>query len=278
MVRDEAIELLTHATLKTADWIGRRYWRHFQIRRRRSPSAPSVKIIAHRGAWKSSGLIENTLPALNAAVAAGCWGIEFDVRPLRDHTLVVHHDDSLARTFGRPLHLSQISFAHLRHEVPLIPTLEEVIAALRGKVHLLIELKGTKADWPKQTIAQLDALLNAQQCGHDFHLMGLDPELLRHVVQHCPHFKTGIVGIATTNVQDVSNVVLKENWAAFTAHWLLMSQSLIDTHHQQGQLCGTGYADSKEVFNREYARDTDWIFTNHGHEAPSWLDEKSRSQ
>ncbi len=263
--------------MTAADWIGRLYWRHFKIEKQRSPHVPPVKIIAHRGAWKLSGLIENTLPALLAAAKAGCWGVEFDVRALRDGTLVVHHDDSLVRTFGRELRLSQISLSHLRHEAPLIPTLTEVIEALGGQVHLLIELKGNSSDWSPELLAKLRTELGGLSCARDFHLMSLDTELLQSVTNQIPEYRTGIVGIATTEIQSVSAVVQREKWAALTGHWLLLTQATIDAHHKKSQLCGTGYADSKEVFLRECTRDIDWIFTNHGHEAPTWLDAKSRS-
>lgn len=262
--------------MTAADWIGRLYWRHFKVRKQRSPLAPPVKIIAHRGAWKISGLIENTLPALLAAAKAGCWGVEFDVRPLKDGTLVVHHDDSLDRTFGRELRLSQISLSHLRHEAPLIPTLTEVIEALGGQAHLMIELKGNSSDWSPELLAKLRTELGGLSCARDFHLMSLDIELLQFVTNQIPEYRVGIVGIASTDIQSVSEIVQREKLAALTAHWLLLSQATIDSHHKSNQLCGTGYADSKEVFLRECARDIDWIFTNHGHVAPTWLEAKSR--
>ncbi|MBK7892759.1 MAG: glycerophosphodiester phosphodiesterase [Bdellovibrionales bacterium] len=276
MARDEIVDLLSQTGMTAADWIGRLYWRHFKIRKQRSPHMPPVKIIAHRGAWKLSGHIENTLPALLAATKAGCWGVEFDVRALKDGTLVVHHDDSLVRTFGRELRLSQISLSHLRHEAPLIPTLTEVIQALGGQAHLMIELKGSSNDWEQAQLTQLQTQLSGLTCGRDFHLMSLDTKLLQFITEQVPEYRMGIVCIATTEIQSVSEVAQREKWAALTAHWLLLPQTTIDSYHKRNQLCGTGYADSKEVFLRECARDIDWIFTNHGHVAPTWLEAKSR--
>lgn len=276
MARDEIVDLLSQTGMIAADWIGRLYWRRFKIKRRRSPHLPPARIIAHRGAWKLPGLIENTLPALLAARNVGCWGVEFDVRALKDGTLVVHHDESLVRTFGRELRLAQMSLSHLRHEAPLIPTLTEVIQALGGQVHLMIELKGNSSDWSSELLTKLRTELGGLSCARDFHLMSLDTKLLQKVTEHFPEYRTGIIGIATTEIQAVSEVVQKEKWAALTAHWFLLSQATIDSYHRNGQVCGTGHADSKEVFLRECARDVDWIFTNHGHEAPTWLEAKSR--
>lgn len=50
------------------------------------------KVIAHRGAWKSQGLPQNSLASLREAVRLGCEGSEFDVWMTADDVLVVNHD------------------------------------------------------------------------------------------------------------------------------------------------------------------------------------------
>ncbi len=50
------------------------------------------KIIAHRGAWKSNALPQNSIASLREAVRLGCEGSEFDVWMTADEVLVVNHD------------------------------------------------------------------------------------------------------------------------------------------------------------------------------------------
>ncbi len=50
------------------------------------------KVIAHRGAWKNSGLPENSIAALQQAVKLGCSGSEFDVHMSSDSVIFVSHD------------------------------------------------------------------------------------------------------------------------------------------------------------------------------------------
>ncbi|GAB2532938.1 glycerophosphodiester phosphodiesterase [Rufibacter soli] len=50
------------------------------------------QVIAHRGAWKNTGAPENSLAALQHAIALGCRGSEFDVHMSSDSVLFVHHD------------------------------------------------------------------------------------------------------------------------------------------------------------------------------------------
>ena len=40
----------------------------------------ACKIVSHRGEHDNRRVFENTLAAFDAAAAAGCWGLEFDVR------------------------------------------------------------------------------------------------------------------------------------------------------------------------------------------------------
>mmetsp|Transcript_16165 Transcript_16165/g.43529 ORF Transcript_16165/g.43529 Transcript_16165/m.43529 type:complete len:358 (+) Transcript_16165:48-1121(+) len=56
----------------------------------------SMAIIGHRGA--SALHPENTVASLRAALDAGAHGVEFDLQQLADGTLVLLHDETLART------------------------------------------------------------------------------------------------------------------------------------------------------------------------------------
>lgn len=50
------------------------------------------KVIAHRGAWKTQGLPQNSIASFREAVRLGCEGSEFDVWMTSDEVLVVNHD------------------------------------------------------------------------------------------------------------------------------------------------------------------------------------------
>lgn len=61
---------------------------------------PAQWLVAHRGDQSESQ--ENTLPAFQAAAAAGARYIECDIQFGRDLQPVVFHDHHLGRLFGRP--------------------------------------------------------------------------------------------------------------------------------------------------------------------------------
>lgn len=102
---------------------------------------------AHRGLFNNNaGIPENSLSAFSEAIRAG-YGIELDVHITSDKKLVVFHDDYTHRMCGEKLKiekstLAQLSGLNLLGTDEKIPTLEEFLALVGGKVPLIIEIKG----------------------------------------------------------------------------------------------------------------------------------------
>ena len=101
---------------------------------------------AHRGLHDNkNGVPENSLSAIRKAVEAG-YGIEFDVQLTQDRIPVVFHDETLKRVCGLEGNVRDYTYAELS-QFPLlgtdecIPTLQEVLDEVDGKVPLIIEIK-----------------------------------------------------------------------------------------------------------------------------------------
>ena len=110
----------------------------------RSPFAG--KFYAHRGIHDNHSMNpENSLAAFLLALEKG-YGIELDVQLTKDHVLVVFHDHTLHRACGSKEKVSNLTYEELK-KYPLfqskqvIPTLEDVLKLVNGKVPLIIELK-----------------------------------------------------------------------------------------------------------------------------------------
>jgi glycerophosphoryl diester phosphodiesterase len=69
-------------------------------------------IIGHRGA--SAVAPENTMAAFREAIAAGCDGIEFDVRLTRDGVPVIIHDNTLQRTAGLAARVADLTWTEMK--------------------------------------------------------------------------------------------------------------------------------------------------------------------
>jgi glycerophosphoryl diester phosphodiesterase len=97
-------------------------------------------IIGHRGA--SAVVLENTMPAFEAAIAAGADGIEFDVHLSRDGVPVIIHDETLQRTHGVRRRVADLAANELREiGVPSLSQFFELMA--RNDLLLCLEIKGS---------------------------------------------------------------------------------------------------------------------------------------
>ena len=106
----------------------------------------TARPIAHRGYHDAScGRPENSIAAFEAAIAAS-YAIECDLHPSADGVPMVFHDLSLKRLTGDPRSVREVSAAalgdlRLAGTPEWIPTLDELLALVAGRVPLVLELK-----------------------------------------------------------------------------------------------------------------------------------------
>ena len=215
---------------------------------------PRAKIIAHRGAWDRQN-IENTMQAFERARTLGAWGIELDILFTKDNVAVVHHDPDLTRCHRHPGVLRDMSFKDLRTNVPAVPTLEEVLA-LRN-LHFMVEVK--KALSPDQ-ITVLQRQFSELEPIKDFHLLALHPELVR---PNSSMPREAWILVGDVNLKSCARISMERGLGGVAGHYLFMTNSLIAQLHQRGQKAGSGFLSTHNLFNREWVRGVDWVFTNH---------------
>lgn len=126
-----------------------------------------TRIVAHRGA--SAEAPENTIEAFERAIELGADMIEFDVRRARDGRLVISHDP-----------IPEFAHHHL-------PTLEDALRVMRGRIQLDVELKepGCERD-------AMDLLL-AQFAPDQFCITSFLPPVLREVRALSSQIQTGLI-------------------------------------------------------------------------------------
>ncbi len=118
-------------------------------------------MIAHRG-LHNDVIPENSLAAFKECLKRN-MPFEFDIHLLKDGTIVVFHDDNLKRMTGVNKYLincdyEEISNLYLKNTKEKIPTLDEVLQLVNGKVLLDIELKydHKRFSLEKELIEKLD--------------------------------------------------------------------------------------------------------------------------
>ena len=217
------------------------------------------KIISHRGEHDNITILENTLPAYAQARAAGVWGIEADVRFTADLVPVICHDATTERVFGLSLQVAEISFEQLRRELPLIPTLSELVGEFGGNMHLMLEIKDEpRPDAPLQK-QRLEGVLADLVPVRDFHILALDPTLFAFV-DFLP--AESLLPVAEINTASMSRVALSSRYTGLAGHYLLLSERYRLRHAARGQRVGTGFPASRNCLFRELNRGIDWIFSN----------------
>lgn len=120
----------------------------FAIRPEERHAADAMKGLcyAHRGLHsKEAHAPENSLAAFRRAVDAG-YGIELDVQLAKDEVPVVFHDFTLQRVCSAAGKIcdftaEELKQFHLNGTKETIPTLQEVLELVQGRVPLLVEIK-----------------------------------------------------------------------------------------------------------------------------------------
>ena len=144
---------------------------------------------AHRG-LHGDGVSENSLRAFEAACQAGC-GVELDVRFSRDGQLIVFHDDTLSRLCGAPRRPEQLTAAELAAmrlpDGQRLPTLDEALACIAGRVPLLVEVKSCRR------ILRLTDAVCARLARYpgDYLIESFDPRCLLRMRFVAPHVMRG---------------------------------------------------------------------------------------
>jgi len=167
------------------------------------PPAPDTgrpEIIGHRG--YPARFPENTLPALEGALAAGCRSLEWDLHVTADGVPVLFHDETLDRTTdgSGPLRertleelqeLDAGSWFHTRFRGTRIPTLKEALGVLSGRVDRIYP--EVKAVGDPEHLATLVRQLRRSGLHGRSILISLDHDLLAEARSVDPELRLGWV-------------------------------------------------------------------------------------
>lgn len=106
------------------------------------PAPGKILVAAHRGDWRNAP--ENSLRAFEYAAAMGADIVEVDLKKTKDGVIIIMHDETIDRTTngkGKPgdYTLEELKKFRLKNGLGRvtdnpIPTLQEVMTALKGKV------------------------------------------------------------------------------------------------------------------------------------------------
>ena len=167
----------------------------------RRPDTDRPLIFAHRGACLVAP--ENTLPAFQRAVDLGADGVELDVQYSSDSQLVVIHNPSLDATTNGSGRVTSHTLEELReldagsYFAPefagtLIPTLDEVLDLLEGKLIVNIEIKALETTTAGIGVDTVNAV-RAHNMQHQVIISSFNPMALRRAKKAGPDIECAIL-------------------------------------------------------------------------------------
>ena len=167
--------------------------------------------IAHRGIFDNKKVPENSIKAFKDALNKK-YVIEFDVHLTKDKKIVVFHDmdlDRMTKKTGpiKELTLSELQKIKLLDTDYTIPSLDEVLTLIDGKVPILIELKYDVKGFelPKLLLERL------KKYNGEVAIQSFDPFLVSYFRFHKNDFLRGIlIGSFRSKVKNIfiNNLVL----------------------------------------------------------------------
>jgi glycerophosphoryl diester phosphodiesterase len=159
-----------------------------------------VRVIAHRGS--SMAAPENTLGAIERAVADGADFVEIDVRQTADGALVLLHDRDLRRVAGDSRAIWELTSDEARtldvggwfgpdFRGERMPTLAEAVEAVRGRAQLYVEIKPS-VQTPGIAQSVIDELRRLEFLDHSI-IAALDAETLADVAEFAPEVRRALL-------------------------------------------------------------------------------------
>ncbi len=184
-----------------------------------------MRFIAHRGV--SSEAPENTLRAFSLALEQGWDGIECDVWPCQDGLMVIH-DADLERTTDGEGNLADFTVEALQRldagNGEKIPTLQEVLDLIAGRMPLFIELKTPAI---AEAIGHHIAAALKSGVWQPGELIAIHPEgaVLQQVQAVCAE---AAIGIHLLPDQKDPHTHLEQLLTAYHPSYILPEKSLVD--------------------------------------------------
>lgn len=153
----------------------------------------TARPVAHRG-LHGNGAVENSLSAAKAAVDAN-YAIEVDLQLSKDGEVIVFHDKTLDRLTSEKGEViartaAELSAVKLKDTNDAIPSLDDLLKLVAGRVPLVLELK---SPWNGDTtLAEkvADRLVNYEG---PVAVMSFDPDLVVALKTFAPGLPRGIV-------------------------------------------------------------------------------------
>ncbi|NQU09640.1 glycerophosphodiester phosphodiesterase [bacterium] len=194
--------------------------------------------------------------AIKAAIKLGVDAVEIDVQQTADGKVIVFHDATLDRLCGAPGRVAETTAAAIRRLNPAVPTLAAVLRVCRGKVGVLIEIKGADP-------VKVAAVIRRAKMQRQVIVFAFDIERLRRFAAAAPRvIRFGLVG------RDLPRTIRALDAAVpvaglGVAKELVRSKKTVTALRRRGWPVFVWTVDDPATMRRLAAWNVDGIITNH---------------
>lgn len=184
-------------------------------------------IMGHRGAAALEP--ENTLLSIATAMEIGVDAVEIDVHLSKDKEIVVIHDATVDRTTNGTGAVSSHTLEEMKRldagKGETIPTLQEVMDFIHGKVKLVIELKDEGTEEPVVDLIQRNRLME------NVYVISFWHRLVRTVKDIEGRIKTGVLFVGCPVDASIASRVSAD---ALVMKYTFVDKRFVDTAHKEG--------------------------------------------
>lgn len=238
---------------------------------------PYPRLCAHRG--YNTVAPENTMPAFGAAVAMGAEEIEFDIWETKDGELVTAHDSKLERVSNGEGRVWEHTLAELKsldfgshfdkkYKDLRLPTFEEILKKLAGRVIMNIHVKIWDRAETDRKIEQIASLIEKYDCERHVYFMSTNTEALLEMRKRLPN--AGYCqGAGKGNAAMVEAAIENGFDKVQIVSWHPYDKEMIDRCHEHGIYVNFCECDDQDKAKELLDMGIDCILTNDYHRIAS---------
>lgn len=230
-----------------------------------------TRVIAHRGF--SGAAPENTLAAIRAAIEVGAHMAEIDVTLTADDEIVVIHDKTLDRTTDGSGEIFKFTLAEIREldagswfdprfAGERVPTLDEVLAEVDGRILLNVEIKSEAV--PRGVVSEVAAALREREMVKQVVVSSFSPTALQEMHEAAPEIRTAVLyNTKFHQGQDAVDIVTDLNASVFNIKRQRLTRKMHRRCREHDIPVGLYTVNKPRRMRRLVNKGIDAIFTDH---------------
>jgi glycerophosphoryl diester phosphodiesterase len=242
-----------------------------------------VLVLGHRGAMGYAP--ENTMASFELGRDLGSDMLELDVHLSKDKELVIMHDGDVSRTTDgngrvRDMTLNEIKQLDAgvtfdeRFKGQRVPTLEEVLSWAKGRIPLVIEIKGDPHPAP-EIGEKLVAAVEQYGMQDSVVVISFHHPVVKHVKALAPELATGI--LYTGRLADPVGAARAANADSVRPQWSYWTREDVEAVHAADLVAHAWNADAEERMEYLVGLGVDSIGSNYPDRLRAFLDRNGLS-